>query len=87
MQLEFLSSVKQQGLVVMLLGARQVPIRFVRSHAARRYILRVQPDGSIRATVPRRGSMKEASAFAERSVHWIEKQLQKRPEHPVQSRE
>jgi predicted metal-dependent hydrolase len=38
---------------------------------ARRYILRVRPDGSLRVTIPRGGSRSEAAAFLSRQVAWI----------------
>jgi predicted metal-dependent hydrolase len=63
------------------IGTRQVPIQFVRNHRAKRYIIRVQPDGSIRTTVPRGGTLKEASAFAARNREWIAGQLQRRQDH------
>ena len=88
MQLDFLfKSVKRDDQIkdVLQIGSQSVPIRFVRNRRARRYIIRISPDGSIRATIPRVGSIKEARAFAERSADWIAKQLQKRQEHPVHS--
>jgi predicted metal-dependent hydrolase len=39
---------------------------------ARRYILRVQPDGSLRVTVPRGGSRRQAEAFIRENRRWIE---------------
>jgi predicted metal-dependent hydrolase len=50
---------------------------FVRHPQARRYLLRVCVDGVVRVTLPRRGSRKEAAAFAERERPWIEKQLRR----------
>jgi predicted metal-dependent hydrolase len=50
---------------------------FVRHPRARRYVLRVRPDATVRVTVPRWGSRKEAAAFAERERPWIEKQLRR----------
>ena len=47
---------------------------FVRHPSARRYQIRVQDDGSVRVTLPRWGSKREAAAFAERERAWIEKQ-------------
>jgi hypothetical protein len=47
---------------------------FVRHPRARRYILRVASDGTVRVTVPRWGSKREAEAFAVRQRAWIEKQ-------------
>ena len=71
---------------VLKVGDHAVPIRFVHNHKALRYILRIQPDGSLRATVPRAGSIKKAQAFAERNLDWVAKQLQKRQERPAQPR-
>jgi len=48
---------------------------FVRHRWARRYILRVLDNGTLRVTLPRWGSKKEALAFVERSGAWITKQL------------
>jgi predicted metal-dependent hydrolase len=47
---------------------------FVRHPRARRYVIRVQPDGSIRVTIPRRGSKREAEAFVIAQRQWIERQ-------------
>jgi predicted metal-dependent hydrolase len=88
MQLDFLMTpFKHGGQIkdVLRVGSQAVPIHFARNHRARRYIIRVQQDGSVRATVPRVGSIKEARAFAERNADWIAKQLQQRREHPAQS--
>lgn len=52
-------------------------IEFVRHPRARRYVLRVTRDGVIRVTVPRRGSMRQARAFAAKHQAWIDKQLSK----------
>jgi predicted metal-dependent hydrolase len=48
---------------------------FVRHRLARRYLLRVDPDGRVRVTIPRGGSRREADAFALRNLAWIEAQL------------
>lgn len=48
---------------------------FVRHRRARRYLLRVDPDGRVRVTIPRGGSRREADAFALRNRAWIEAQL------------
>jgi predicted metal-dependent hydrolase len=47
---------------------------FVRRRRARRYILRVDPDGRVRVTIPRGGSRLEADAFARRHAAWIAQQ-------------
>lgn len=56
------------------------PIVFARHPRARRYVVRVRPDGSVRVTLPRWGSRREAAAFAERQRDWIREQ-QARIEH------
>jgi hypothetical protein len=48
---------------------------FVRHHRARRYVVRVRADGSVRVTIPRWGSKREAAAFVEQQRGWIAKQL------------
>ena len=50
---------------------------FVRHPRARRYLIRVTGEGTVRVTVPRWGSKREAAAFAARERAWIEKQLQR----------
>jgi predicted metal-dependent hydrolase len=50
---------------------------FVRHPRARRYVLRVKGDGTVRVTLPRWGSRREGAAFAERERNWIEKQLRR----------
>jgi predicted metal-dependent hydrolase len=47
---------------------------FVRHPRARRYVLRVMADGTVRVTIPRWGSKREAAAFAGRERSWIEKE-------------
>jgi len=47
---------------------------FVRHSRARRYVIRVAGDGTVRVTLPRWGSKREAAAFAEQERAWIEKQ-------------
>lgn len=44
---------------------------FVRNGRARRYILRVLPDASVRVTIPRHGSRREAEAFLRTRTRWI----------------
>lgn len=63
----------------------QERIEFVRVRRARRYILRVRPDGSLRVTIPRSGSRTEAIAFLARQVAWIarERARVRREQAPV----
>jgi predicted metal-dependent hydrolase len=46
-------------------------IEFVRVRRARRYILRVRQDGTLRVTVPRGGSRREAEQFVRKHEIWI----------------
>ena len=41
----------------LVAGTRRVRLWFVRNRRARRYILRLRPDGAARVTVPRGGSL------------------------------
>jgi predicted metal-dependent hydrolase len=50
---------------------------FVRHPRARRYLIRVTAEGTVRVTVPRWGSKREAERFAERETAWIEAQLRR----------
>ena len=53
---------------------------------ARRYVMRVRPDGAVRVTIPRGGSQAEARRFADRHREWALRQratmiAAKRPPH------
>ncbi len=52
-------------------GARPGSVYFVRHRRARRYLLRIDPDGRARVTIPRGGSQREARAFLERNLDWV----------------
>ena len=57
------------------------PIRLRRHRQARRYTLRISPaTREIVLTMPPRGSVKEAQAFAERHSGWIAQRLQNLPQ-------
>ena len=66
----------------LVAGSRRVRLCFVRNRRARRYILRLRPDGAARVTVPRGGSLAEAKKFAERNTAWLEHQLLRQAMHP-----
>lgn len=59
----------------LTVGAQRLRLHFVRNRRARRYVLRLNRDGSARVTLPRRGSMLEAKRFAQRNIAWLERQL------------
>ncbi len=70
----------------LLLGSRKVPLLMVRHARARRYLLRLRPDGVARVTIPRGGTLAEARQFVERNLVWLEAQflrLQAHPRHPL----
>jgi predicted metal-dependent hydrolase len=52
-------------------------VNFIRMRRARRYILRVRPDGSLRVTIPRGGSRAEAIRFVERQAPWVERERER----------
>lgn len=49
-------------------------MEFVRHPRARRYVIRVRPDGTVRVTLPRWGSQRHAELFAEQQRPWIDRQ-------------
>jgi len=49
-------------------------VEFVRIRRARRYIVRVRHDGSVRVTIPRGGSRAEGTRFLQTQWKWIEKE-------------
>src|SRR5207248_3042569 len=53
---------------------QSVEADFVRHPRARHYVVRVRDDGTVRVTIPRGGSKREARAFADRQRGWIEKE-------------
>jgi predicted metal-dependent hydrolase len=58
----------------------------VRNPRARRYLLRLRPDGTARVTIPRGGSTAVARQFVERHAAWLERELQRlqtQPRKPV----
>jgi predicted metal-dependent hydrolase len=59
----------------LVAGRRRVRLWLVRNRRARRYVLRLRPDGAARVTIPRGGSLAEAKRFAQRNVSWLEQQL------------
>src|ERR1039457_3252440 len=67
-------------------GSRSVPLLFVQHPRARRYLLRLRSDGTVRVTIPRRGNISAARDFASRNIGWLEQQFQRlavRPKIPV----
>lgn len=63
-------------------GDRTVPVLFVRHPRARRYILRLHPDGRAQVTIPRGGSAGEALRFAAKNQTWLAQALQRQSARP-----
>lgn len=59
-------------------NGQRLPLQLVRHPRARRYILRLHPDGAARVTIPRGGSATEALQFAARNQAWLAEALQRR---------
>lgn len=66
-------------------GGRLLPLRLVPNRRARRYVLRLQPNGIARVTVPRGGSAAEARRFASRNAPWLERQLLRQALRPARA--
>jgi predicted metal-dependent hydrolase len=59
------------------------PVIFIRHRRARRYIIRVLPNGTVRVTLPRWGAKREAQAFLDASRGWIATQRAARVPRPA----
>jgi predicted metal-dependent hydrolase len=64
------------------MDAGMIRVEYVRNMRARRYILRLKPDGALRVTLPRGGSIREGWGFARDHLGWIRKQLEQRTNRP-----
>ena len=62
-------------------GAARFVVHLVRMRRARRYIMRLRPDGALRITIPRGGSRAEALRFAERHLSWALRQRTRQREN------
>ena len=59
-------------------GGGKVPVKMIRTRSARRYILRLQPSGIVRVTVPWGGSKAFALDFVRKHAIWIRGQIENR---------
>jgi predicted metal-dependent hydrolase len=57
------------------------PVTIARHRRARRYVLRMTPDGGLRLTVPRGASLQGGLAFAEKQGAWIARERARRQAH------
>jgi len=68
--LEPVASLPRQGPAWLERDGVRLLVHLVRMRAARRYVLRVRPDGALRVTIPPGGSRAEAMRFVERHLGW-----------------
>jgi predicted metal-dependent hydrolase len=54
------------------------PVLFVRHRRARRFVMRVLADGTVRVTLPRWAAKRDAQAFVDANRAWIADQRQRR---------
>jgi hypothetical protein len=64
----------------LTIAGRHVPVTIARHRLARRYVVRVAPDGSLRLTVPRGASLAGGFAFAARQADWISREIARQRE-------
>ena len=64
------------------IAGHDVPVTIARHRLARRYVVRVSPEGCVRLTVPRGASLAGGLAFAKRQAEWITREMdQQRARH------
>jgi predicted metal-dependent hydrolase len=61
----------------VLIAGCPVPVTIARHRLARRYVVRLSPDGGLRLTVPHGASLKGGLAFAARQADWIARELER----------
>ena len=66
-------------------GEQTLPLLYVHNLRSKRYILRIRPNGTVRVTIPRRGSESKARQFVEEQKDWIERQIQRIAARPVRN--
>jgi predicted metal-dependent hydrolase len=71
------------GAVTVGSGSSTFAVHMVRMTRAKRYVMRVRPDGSLRVTIPRGGSKAEALRFAARHLPWAVRQRARQLARPA----
>ncbi|HXH06553.1 MAG TPA: SprT family zinc-dependent metalloprotease [Vicinamibacterales bacterium] len=69
-------------LASLAIGRRTYLIEIARVRRARRYVLRVRPDGSLRVAIPPGGSIREAMRFVRAQRAWIDRERLRLLSHP-----
>lgn len=64
----------------IVVDGRAIPVTVARHRRARRYVIRLAPDGGLRLTVPRGASIAGGLAFARRQTEWIRREVSRRTE-------
>lgn len=72
--LPFRERLRGDALRPVQVGGSVQLVRFVRVRRARRYVLRMRPDGTLRVAVPPFGTLSEATAFIRSQQPWIARQ-------------
>jgi predicted metal-dependent hydrolase len=75
MRLPWSEPSKASRLRQLSIAGRDIPVTIARHHLARRYVVRVSADGSLRLTVPRGASLAGGFAFAARQADWIAREM------------
>ena len=81
MQLDLFAQWRRQRISkpeCLTVGAASVPVQFISNRRARRYILRVRRDGTVRVTIPRGGTIAFAVTFAQENEAWLSRQMERR---------
>jgi predicted metal-dependent hydrolase len=63
---------------VLEVGTHTFPITIARHRRARRYVLRMTPEGGLRLTVPRGASIEGGLAFAKKQGEWLQRERTRR---------
>jgi predicted metal-dependent hydrolase len=80
------TALKNRTAGALRVGSNSLPVVLVRNPRARRYILRVDPTGAVRVTLPARGSQAEAWNFVRRKIAWINERIEQhlaQPQRPA----
>lgn len=80
LKLKLAGAAKASAVRMLSFGGLDVPVNVTRHRLARRYVVRVSEDGSLRLTVPRGASIAGGFAFAERQSEWVLREIERQRE-------
>lgn len=75
MRLPWTEPAKPTRVRQLRIAGHDIPVTIARHRLARRYVVRVSPDGGLRLTVPRGASLSGGFAFAARQADWITREM------------